>query len=114
MTETEWQACRYPDLMLEELVGIISREQLVDFVRRCWERIRPYLPPGPREETLVEAFERAAPAQSDFDAATYAAEAVLKAARWAPDLHAEQQAQAELLRRLVGNPFRHSDADVRR
>ena len=53
MTETEWQACRYPDLMLEALVGAISREQLVDFVRRCWERVTPYLPRGPHEAELT-------------------------------------------------------------
>src|SRR5438105_1717381 len=108
MTEHEWEACQYPDLMLEDLVGTMSREQLVDFVRRRWERIAPYLPPAPHEQTLVEEFAQFAPRQSDFDAATYAAEAVLKAARWAPDLHAEQHAQAELLRRLVGNPFHRS------
>ena len=39
MTEHEWEACQYPDLMLEDLVGTMSREQLVDFVRRCWERM---------------------------------------------------------------------------
>src|SRR5581483_2167506 len=102
MTQQEWRICPYPDLMLEELVGTITRPQLVEFVRQCWERIVPCLPPGLHADTLVEAFARCATEQSEFDAATYAAEAALKAARWAPDLSSEQPAQAELLRRLIG------------
>jgi hypothetical protein len=39
MSETEWIACCEPDLIMDEVEGTVSREQLVEFVRRCWERI---------------------------------------------------------------------------
>lgn len=45
MSESEWLSCCEPDLMLEELEGKISRDRLVEFVRRCWSRITRYLPP---------------------------------------------------------------------
>ena len=44
MSESEWLASEEPDLMLEKVEGKLSREQLMEFVRRCWERITPYLP----------------------------------------------------------------------
>jgi len=99
MTETEWLACREPDLLLEELEGKVSREQLVEFVRRCWARINP---PVDSDITVVEQFATLAPRQSDHDAVLYAAEAALKAAGWAPDMKEEQRQQAILLRQLVG------------
>ena len=102
MSETEWIACRDPDLMLEEVEGKVSREQLVEYVRRCWERITPYLPPLGTEFTVVEEFAAMAGQQSDHDAALYASEAALKAARWAPVLRDEQAEQAALLRQIVG------------
>jgi hypothetical protein len=102
MSETEWLACREPDLMLEEVEGTISREQLVEFVRRCWERITPYLPSAPTEKTVVEEFAAIVGRQNSHDAALYAAEAALKAARWAPVLKNEQAQQAALLRQIVG------------
>ena len=105
MSESEWLACEEPDLMLECVEGKVSRRQLVDFVRQCWDRITPYLPPGPRDYTVVEQFAALAGQQSDHDAVLYAAEAALKAARWAPVLREEQRQQAELLRRIVGRPF---------
>ena len=40
MSESEWLASEEPDLMLEEVEGKLSREQLVEFVRRCWKRIK--------------------------------------------------------------------------
>jgi hypothetical protein len=104
MSTTEWLACGEPDLMLEEVEGMISREQLVEFVRLCWERITPYLPPVGSEITVVEEFAALAGQQSDHDAALYAYEAALKAARWAPVLREEQKEQAALLRRIVGRP----------
>lgn len=104
MTEIEWLACREPDLMLEELEGKVSREQLVEFVRRCWDRITPRISPVPSGRTVVEEFAALAPQQSDHDAALYAAEAALKAARWAPVLRVEQAQQAALLRQIVGRP----------
>lgn len=107
MSESEWFACQEPDLMLEFLIGRIGRAQLVDFVTKCWDRISQYLPPVPREHTLVEQFADAVEQMSDMDAATYAAEAALKAARWAPDLRAEQKQQAKLLRQIVANPWQN-------
>ena len=105
MTEAEWLACRQPDLMLEFLLGKVSREQLVKFVRQCWDRVRPMVAAPPHDETVVEQFARTAAGQSDMDAATYAYEASLKAAGWAPSIPEEQARQADLLRRIVGNPF---------
>jgi hypothetical protein len=106
MTELEWFASDEPDLMLEHLMGKVPHAQLVTWVRRCWEHITSYLPPVPREYTVVEQFAEIAEEQSDYDAAIYASEAALKAAGLAPDLREEQRHQAELLRRIVGNPFR--------
>lgn len=100
MSDLEWLVCCDPDLMLEALEGKVSREQLVEFVRRCWERINPYLPPVQNECTVVEEFAGLVGGQSDHDAALYASEAALKAARWAPDLNEERKQQAALLRQI--------------
>ncbi|MFO0877428.1 MAG: hypothetical protein U0840_08640 [Gemmataceae bacterium] len=98
MNESEWLACNEPDLLLEELEGKVSRELLVEFVRRCWARITP---PAQSDVTVVEQFAALAPGQSDHDAVLYAAEAALKAAGWAPSLKEEQRQQCNLLRRLI-------------
>jgi hypothetical protein len=103
MSESEWLACEEPDMMLEALEGKVPHELLVVFVRQCWHRITPYLPVQ-NDVTVVEEFAALAQQQSDHDAVLYAAEAVLKAARWAPNIRAEQKQQAALLRRLVGRP----------
>jgi hypothetical protein len=105
MTESEWLACEEPDLMLEFLEGKVSRAQLVEFVRRCWERITPHLPPVQSSATVVDQFAAVAGQQSDHDAVIYAAEAALKAAGWAPDLRKEQRQQAAILRQVVGRQF---------
>jgi hypothetical protein len=105
MSESEWLACDEPDLMLEAVEGKVTREQLVTFVRQCWERITPHLPPVRSNVTVADQFAALAGQQSDHDAVLYAAEAALKAAGWAPDLRAEQRQQAALLRQLVGRPF---------
>jgi hypothetical protein len=55
--------------------------------------------------TVVEEFAALASRQSDHDAVLYAAEAALKAARWAPVFKEEQRQQAGLLRQIVGHPF---------
>ena len=104
MSETEWLDCCEPDLMLDELEGRVSRERLVEFVRRCWQRITPYLPPVRSETTVVEEFAEVAGGQSDHDVVVYAYEAALKAARWAPDLKEEQKEQAALIRQILGRP----------
>ena len=106
MTEPEWLVCREPDLMLEFLVGKVGRDRLVEFVRRCWERVEPLVTAPPHDRTVVEQFAEVVGGQSDLDAATYAAEAALKAAGWTASIREEQAAQAELLRQIVGNPFR--------
>jgi hypothetical protein len=106
MSESEWLACDEPDMMLEFLEGKVSRGQLVEFVRRCWDRITPYLPPVRSEITIAEEYAALAPQQSNHDAALYAAEAALKAARWAPVLKDEQRQQCALLRQIVVSPFR--------
>jgi hypothetical protein len=106
MTELEWFASDEPDLMLEHLMGRISRAQLVMFVRQCWQRIAAYLPPVPHEYTVVEQFEEIVHQLSDYDAVIYASEAALKASRLAPDAGVELRHQANLLRRIVGNAFR--------
>ncbi len=104
MSQWDWLSCEEPDLLLEELEGDVSRTQLVEFVRRCWERITPYLPPTRSSVTVVEQFAALAPEQSDHNAVVYAAEADLKAARLAPDFQDEQTQQANLLRRIVSRP----------
>lgn len=106
MTESEWLKSGEPDLMLEHLMGRVSREQLVRFVRECWRRIAADIPPIPHDTTVVEQYAAIVREQSDHDAAVYAAEAALKAAGLAPDMRGEQRHQADLLRRIVGNPFR--------
>lgn len=106
MTDAEWFACEEPDLMLEHIMGRVTRAQLVTFVSDCWERISPHLPPYPHEFTVVEQFAENAERMSDYDAAIYASEAALKAAGLAPDMREEQRQQAELLRRIVGDSFR--------
>ncbi len=105
MTAAEWLASGEPDLMLEHVEGKVSREQLVEFVRRCWERVKPHLPKVKSDVTVVEQFAALAPGQSDHDAVLYAAEAALKAAGWAPNLKAEQRQQAALLRQIIGPNF---------
>jgi hypothetical protein len=107
MTESEWRVCGEPDLLLEEVENSVNRRQLVEFVRRCWERILSFLPDVHANFTVVEEFAALAEKQSDHDAALYAAEAALKAARWAPDLKEEQRQQAVLLRQIV-SPARPS------
>ncbi|HYV38891.1 MAG TPA: hypothetical protein VE988_24620 [Gemmataceae bacterium] len=104
MSETEWFACDDPDLLLEALQGKVNRQHLVDFVRRCWERIENQLPPHHGDCTVVDQFAAAAFQQSDHDAVLYASEAALKAARWARDLTDERRKQASLLRQVVGRP----------
>src|SRR3954471_18385619 len=101
---SEWLACEEPDLLLEAVEGKVSRERLAEFVRRCWERIKPHLPPMRHDVTVVEQFAALAPRQSDHDAVLYAAEAALKAAGWVPEMKDEQRQQAILLRQLVGRP----------
>lgn len=101
MSEYEWLACDDPDLMLEVVENKVSRAQLVDFVRRCWEHVTPHLPSAHSDVTVVEQFAALANQQSNHDAVLYAAEAALKAARWAPDLKEEQRQQADLLRRII-------------
>ncbi|HEX4591657.1 MAG TPA: hypothetical protein VH120_17095 [Gemmataceae bacterium] len=108
MTEAEWFACGEPDLLLEHLIGRVSRAQLVEFVRGCWQRITPLVTAPPHERTVVDQFADLAEQQDDLDAVTYAAEAVLKAAGWAPSIREEQAHQADLLRQIVGNPFRQA------
>jgi hypothetical protein len=104
ISEEEWLTCDEPDLLLESLEGSVSRSQLVEFVRRCWEHITPHVPPDGSIITVVEQFAALAPQQSDHDAALYAAEAALKAAKLAPDLREEQRQQADVLRHIVGRP----------
>lgn len=106
MTEREWLTCKQPDELLQFLIGKVSRAQLVEFVRQCWDRIEPLIHAPAHDTTVVEQFAEQADRMSDMDAATYAYEAALKAAGWARVIHDEQAHQAELLRRIVGNPFR--------
>lgn len=105
MSESEWLACEEPDLLLEAVEETVSRKQLVEFVRRCWERIMPHLPHLKSNVTVVEQFAAVAARQSNHDAALYAAEAALKAAGLAPDLKEEQRRQAHLLRQIVSRPL---------
>lgn len=104
MSESEWLACDQPDLLLDVVEANVSREQLITFVRRCWERIARHLPAAGASYTVVEEFAALAPGQSAHDAAVYADEAALKAARWAPDFREERRQQAALLRQIVGRP----------
>ncbi|HZZ81307.1 MAG TPA: hypothetical protein VFE62_22580 [Gemmataceae bacterium] len=104
MSEFDWQACGDPALLLENMERTITRAQLVEFVRRCWIRVTPYLPVQ-NEITVVEEFAALVGKQSEHDAALYAYEAALKAARWAPDMNAEQQQQAALLREILSDSW---------
>ena len=106
MTTTEWLNCTDPDLMLEAVENTATRDQFVEWVRRCWQRIAPYLPPVPKDITVVDQFAALAPNQSNHDAAIYAAEAALKASGWAPLPAEERRHQAALLRQLVAAPTR--------
>src|SRR5262249_26443739 len=99
-------ACDDPDVLLEFLVGKVSRQQLVSFVRLCWQRIAPFLTGVRSAYTVVEQFSNIAGEQTDMDAARYASEAALKGAGWAPSFTAERRQQAELLRHIAGNPLR--------
>ncbi len=83
----------------------MNREHLVDFVRRCWERITSYLPPEKSAFTVVDEFAARADQPSGLDAALYADEAALKAARWAPAFGEERRQQAALLRQTFPHPF---------
>jgi hypothetical protein len=103
MNEAEWLTCEEPDLMLEAVEGKVTREQLVEFVRRCWERVTPYLPVQ-SDVTVVDQFAVLAGRQSDHDAALYAAEAASKAAGLAPAIKQEQRHQAAILRQIVDRP----------
>jgi hypothetical protein len=104
MSESEWLACDEPDLLLEVVEAKVSRRQLVDFVRGCWERITPHLPSTPSKATVVEEFSALVGQQSDHDAVLYASEAALKAARWGPNFKEEQRQQAILLRQIMDHP----------
>ena len=106
MTYSEWIACEEPDLMLEHLMGHVSRAQLVSFVRQCWERVTLYFPSASHEFTVVEQFTEVADQLNDHDAAIYASEAALKAAGLATAMRDEQRQQAEILRQIVGSSFR--------
>jgi hypothetical protein len=108
MSESEWLECAEPDLMLECVETRASRAQLIEFVRQCWTRITPYLPAARGNYTVVEEFAALADQLNDHDAVLYAAEAALKAARWAPVFKEEKRQQAALLRQLVGHPFERS------
>lgn len=105
MSEAEWLACEQPDLLLEVVEGTVTREQLVEFVRKCWERITPHLPAVHSDLTVVEQFTSIVARQSDHDAVLYASEAALKAAGWAPNVREEQKHQAALLRQIVGRSW---------
>ena len=102
MTDQEWMTCDEPDLMLEYLMGKVSRGQLITFVRQCWQRVTPYMPNVPHDLTVVDQFVAQANQLNDHDAVVYAAEAALKAAGLAPNMREEQRQQAELLRQIVG------------
>jgi hypothetical protein len=102
MTITEWMNCDDPDLMLEEVMETISREQLVMYVRQCWQRIRPFLPNVSQELTVVDQYAHIANQLNNRDAVIYASEAALKAAGFAPNIREEQRQQARLLRGIVG------------
>jgi hypothetical protein len=105
MSEAEWLACEDPDFLLEAVEGRVNRQHLVEFVRRCWERIKPYLAAVSSDYTVVEEFAALAAQQSDHDAVLYASEAALKAAGWAPVISEERRRQAALLRQIIPRPL---------
>src|SRR4051812_39111480 len=72
MSELCWQSYDHPDLMLEDLMGKITNAQLVTFVRKCWARITPFLPPVPHEYTVVDQFADLVPNMNAHDAVIYA------------------------------------------
>lgn len=106
MTESDWLACGEPDLMLEVVEERkVEREKLVDFVRGCWLQVSAYLPTVRSGQTVVEEFAAIADQLSEHDVVLYAAEAALKAARYAPNFEEEKRKQAALLRQIFGNPI---------
>ncbi|MBY0232011.1 MAG: hypothetical protein K2W96_22230 [Gemmataceae bacterium] len=102
MTESEWRSCGEPDLLLEELEGRVDRAILVEWVRRCWDRVAPGLVVV--GSTPADEYAALSPGQSDHDAVVYADEAALRASRYAADMKAERRLQADLLRQLVSRP----------
>ncbi|CAN5183235.1 hypothetical protein BH10PLA2_BH10PLA2_03720 [soil metagenome] len=108
MSEKEWFDSIEPDLMLECVVGRASRAQLIEFVRLCWQRIAAHLPATHGNYTVVDEFAALAYQMNDHDAALYAAEAALKAARWAPVFKEEKRQQALLLRQVFAYPSERS------
>jgi hypothetical protein len=106
MTEAEWQTCDDPDLMLEAVVGTVLRQQLATFVRLCWARPPVVSGAGWALCQAADEFACAIPGLGAMDAARYASEAALKASVWAQSSRVERRCQAELLRHLIGNPFR--------
>lgn len=101
MTESEWLACADPDRMLEHLIGIVTVEQLAEFVRACWRHVQVG---GAVLESVADEVERL----GEWDAVRYAAESAVQAARRARSFAAERRQQAAILRRVVGNPARPS------
>jgi hypothetical protein len=132
--EITWLACTDPDAMLHFLRGRVSERKLRLFACACIRRIWPLLPDG-RCRRAVEVIERCADglagraelqaaladAESVEAASTGAARTAVRAVvtAWSTAEHArsaaaqashdpagERRRQADLLRDLVGNPFR--------
>jgi hypothetical protein len=136
MTEAEWLACADPNPMLQHLEGIdlLGERKLRLFACACVRSIW-HLLTHEADRNAVETAERyadglagraelrAAVAAAALAAATtcrdHAGKAACEAVRWTAAAlaghdgkdadafaHAQQQAQADLLRDLYGNPFR--------
>ena len=130
MTEIQWMACKEPRIMLKEQFGQNSSDRKLHLFtcacfRRVWDRL-----PDDRIRATVDLVERYADGaaslrelesardnhpfthdlavQEGWYAAWYASRSALY---YAPDRRQELEAQADLLRHVLGNPFRHSASE---
>jgi hypothetical protein len=121
MTEAEWQSCQYPMPMLEYLRGQASDRKLRLFACACQRRIWHLLKEGEAGRKLVQALEPYADGFLDADklpallrdstafgvAAICSRDAAFSSERLGLLVAAEeQQAHADLLRCIFGDPFK--------
>jgi hypothetical protein len=120
MTESEWLACTNPYKMWGFLLGKMSRRKSLLFACACC-RGSGHLPTDERSRRvaeLAEQFADGAAASEELDAAQGAARLAFKIAHnaivgavraWAAAV-AARKTQCDLVRDIIGNPFRPSPA----
>lgn len=119
--EADWLDASVPEPMLDRLAGRISERKLRLFNAGCWRRVAEGLSPSPELFAMIEAqtavAESAGRAVASLDSITdatiQAAQAATRFAESAPTealaqgvLARERRYQADLLRDIIGNPYR--------